>query len=148
MRWSYEKPEPSLVVSDGVTLWLYDAAHAEAQRLPVSGDYLSGAAIQLLLGDGDLLAEFRVTGASCGERGVELELLPRRPTSYEKLRILADPESGDLLETEIVDLLGNVTRVSFSDIQANRDPSHSQFTFEPPAGVRVIELEAPAAGVP
>ncbi|MBW2493890.1 MAG: outer membrane lipoprotein carrier protein LolA, partial [Deltaproteobacteria bacterium] len=24
MRWSYDEPEPSLVVSDGTTLWIYD----------------------------------------------------------------------------------------------------------------------------
>ena len=32
MRWTYEAPEPSLVVSDGVTLWIYDPAFQEAQR--------------------------------------------------------------------------------------------------------------------
>src|SRR5262245_6107074 len=30
MRWSYESPEPSLVVSDGKTLWIYDPAFNEA----------------------------------------------------------------------------------------------------------------------
>ena len=45
MRWAYDDPEPSLVVSDGHWLWIYDPAHQEVQklagrrRLPVgSGD--------------------------------------------------------------------------------------------------------------
>jgi len=148
MRWSYEKPEPSLVVSDGRTLWLYDPGRAEAQRLPVTGEFLSGAAIQFLLGDGDLLAAFEVTSAACGDEGVSLDLVPREPTTYEKLRILADPASGDILETEMADLLGNVTRVGFSRIQANRDPGDATFRFDPPEGVDVIDIEAPPAQRP
>ena len=140
MRWSYEKPDPSLVVSDGTTLWLYDPVRAEAQRLPVSDEYMSGAAIQFLLGDSDLLQEFHLIAANCGARGVSLELRPRRSATYEKLRVVTDPSSGDLLQTEIVDLFGNVTTVAFSDIEANRAPSEEQFRFEPPEGVRGIEL--------
>jgi len=45
MRWVYESPEPSLVVSDGETLWIYDPAAREAQRLPVTQGYLTGAAL-------------------------------------------------------------------------------------------------------
>ena len=36
MRWSYEAPEESLVVSDGRWLWIYDPANREAQRFAVS----------------------------------------------------------------------------------------------------------------
>ncbi len=36
MRWSYEEPEPSLVVSDGETLWIYDLVFREAEKLPVT----------------------------------------------------------------------------------------------------------------
>ena len=35
MRWTYESPEPSLVVSDGATLWIYDPKAREVQKLPL-----------------------------------------------------------------------------------------------------------------
>jgi outer membrane lipoprotein-sorting protein len=41
MRWSYETPEPSLVVSDGRTLWIYDPAAREVQEFPVGAGFLS-----------------------------------------------------------------------------------------------------------
>jgi outer membrane lipoprotein carrier protein len=140
MRWSYETPEPSLVVSDGKTLWIYDPAFREAQRLPADGGFLSGAALQFLLGRGDMEKEFAVRLVSCEAGAVELELTPREPTSYEKLTILADPRSGDVSRTRIYDLLGNVTVVEFSELEVNRDPPADIFRFEPPAGVRVIDL--------
>jgi outer membrane lipoprotein carrier protein len=146
MRWHYEEPEESLVVSDGATLWIYDPAAGEAQKLSVTGEYLSGAAIQFLLGEGDILRDFQVDEQSCGDDEARLRLLPRKPASYETLSLVADPRSGDLRETAIADLLGNVTRVKFQDLKADTAPSDDLFRFEPPAGVEVIELETGGTG--
>lgn len=142
MRWSYEKPEPSLVVSDGVSLWIYDPGLGEAQKLPVGEGYLSGAAVQFLLGEGDMLRDFAVTPVSCAPDSATLELVPRAPASYERLRVVAVPGTGELLQTEITDLLGNVTRIAFRDVETNVGPAASTFVFQAPEGVRVIEVEA------
>ena len=146
MRWSYSEPEESLVVSDGRWLWLYDPLNREAQKLAVGDGYFSGAAIQFLLGEGEILRDFRVTAEACDESQARLVLIPRRPTSYERLRVRADRASGDLLETEIVDLLGNVTRVAFEGIETNLNPAPELFRFVAPPGVAVIELNAPGPG--
>ena len=49
MRWSYTSPEPSLVVSDGSTLWVYDPQAHEVQKLPLGAGHLSAAGVQFLL---------------------------------------------------------------------------------------------------
>lgn len=142
MRWTYESPEPSLVVSDGKQLWIYDPAHREVQRLGVTDAYLSGAAVHFLLGQGQILREFSVRALRCEESAVELELLPRAPASYEKLRVVTDPRTGELQETTVVDLIGNATTVALHDARTNRDPDPALFRFEAPEGVRVIDLDA------
>ncbi len=148
MRWSYEEPEPSLVVSDGETLWIYDPSFGEAQRLPVGEGVLSGAAVQFLLGEGKMRRDFEIALLECAPDRVGLELVPREPASYEKLRVVANPESGDVGRTEVHDLLGNITAVVFSEVQFDRDPPAETFRFDPPEGVSVIDLTAPgeAAG--
>jgi outer membrane lipoprotein carrier protein len=146
MRWHYEEPEESLVVSDGSSLWIYDPAAAEAQKLSVTGEYMSGAAIQFLLGQGDILRDFRVEEQACAEDAARLKLLPRKPASYETLSLVADPRSGDLRETEIADLLGNVTRVKFQDLKVNTSPSPDLFRFVAPEGVEVIEFDTGGRG--
>ena len=70
------------------------------------------------------------------------ERLPRQETTYEKLILRVDPRGGDLRETTVVDLLGNATTVAFRDVETNRDPASDLFRFEPPPGVRVVDLEA------
>jgi outer membrane lipoprotein-sorting protein len=55
-----------------------------------------------------------------------------------------NPQTGDLLKTTVYFVLGNVTEVAFSNIELNVDPAASLFRFDPPADVRVIELDEPA----
>jgi outer membrane lipoprotein carrier protein len=147
MRWTYAEPEPSLVVSDGKQLWIYDPARREAQHLAVTEGYLSGAALSFLLGEGEILREFEVKALECAEAYALLDLVPREPATYERLQARVDPRSGELLETTVVDLLGNATTVALRDLHVNRDPDASIFRFEPPAGVRVMDLGA-GAGAP
>jgi len=142
MHWTYEKPERSVVVSDGKTLWVYDPAHAEVQRMSITGATLSGAGVQFLLGQGDMRREFDVRALACDEDTAELELVPKADATYEKLRVLADRHSGELRRTTVFDLVGNVTEVRFRNVRANQHPPDDLFTFEPPKGVEVIDLDA------
>jgi outer membrane lipoprotein carrier protein len=141
MRFEYEVPEPSLVVSDGKTLWIYDPAAKEVQVLAVAGDFLSAAAIQFLLGEGHLAESFEVTAKSCAPERAELELRPRAESSYERIDVVADPKSGWIRETTVHDLLGNQTHVAFEGIEAGGPVDEARFRFEPPEGVRVLTLE-------
>ena len=152
MRWDYETPEPSLVVTDGETLWIYDPNAKEAQRLTVTEAFLSGAAIQFLLGQGDLQREFEISSSDCVEAEgtaspeapsrVGLKLVPRAPSHYEKLLLSVDRTSGRVYETTVIDLFGNRTHVELLDVEVDRHPQAAAFTFDPPAGVRVIDLSA------
>ncbi len=155
MRWTYTEPEPSLVVSDGQTLWIYSPVLKEAQRLPVTEGYLTGAALQFLLGEGKLLESFKVTSESCpfepnvdkfGKQiprvTVELELEPKQPTSYERLGLTANLATGAVVATRVVDLFGNETVIAFEKIEQNLDPSADTFHFVPGDDVEVIELQS------
>jgi len=141
MRWTYESPEESLLVSDGKTLWFFDPAFGEVQHLPVGEEGLLGvAAAQFLLGRSDLAAEFRIRALSCDNQGAVLELLPRKPASYQRLTLASSYPGGDIAWTEVVDLLGSTTRLDFSDPEFDTGPDPALFGFEPPAGSRVIDL--------
>jgi outer membrane lipoprotein carrier protein len=143
MRWSYEAPEPSLVVSDGKTVWIHDPAAQEAQELALGPEFLSGAAIQFLLGDGRLADEFEVQARGCGSSEVQLLLTPRRDSSYERLELRADAKTGEIRSTVVVDVLGNRTEVELSDLRANTRPADRLFRFEPPEGTRVLTVSPP-----
>ena len=141
MRWTYEEPERSLVVSDGHTLWLFDPAFGEVQKIPAGEGFLTGAAAQFLLGAGDMKRDFAVTAVSCDASEAELELVLREPATYERAFLRVNPSTGEVLSTRIVDLLGNVVRVDFRDLRFNTSPGESEFRFQVPEGVKVIELD-------
>jgi outer membrane lipoprotein carrier protein len=148
MRWTYEEPEPSVVVSDGKTLWIYDPVAKEVQEFPVGEGFLSGTAVQFLLGEGNILEAFEVAAEGCGTAAVRLLLRPRAETSYESLELLVDPESGSVRETAVVDLFGNRTDVIFESVRSNLPVDAAQFRFEAGPGVRVLRAEPPGGGSP
>lgn len=145
MRWTYEKPEPSLVVSDGKTLWIYDPTAREVQEFSVGRGFLSGTAVQFLLGEGRILEAFEVRAERCTGESVRLFLTPREETSYESLELVVSPTSGDVRGTAVVDLFGNRTDVSFESLQLNRSPDPARFRFVAEPGVRVLRANEQAA---
>ncbi|MBT37335.1 MAG: hypothetical protein CL938_08785 [Deltaproteobacteria bacterium] len=143
MRWTYTEPERSLVVSDGEWMWIHEIGSGEAQKLSVAGGALSGAAIPLLLGEADIAGTFSVREEACEATRVRVVLTPLQPAAYERLRVAVDPQTGEILETQVVDLLGNETRVAFTDMRVNTSPDSALFRFDAPEGVEVIELAPP-----
>jgi outer membrane lipoprotein carrier protein len=141
MRWEYEAPEPSLVVSDGKSLWLYDPVAKEAQVLSVEQGFLSAAAIQFLLGEGRLLESFEVKARRCEADRAELELRPRTEAPYERIDLVVDRRTGWIRETTVFDLLGNETHVRFEGIETGDAPDEARFRFEPGPGDRVLIVE-------
>jgi outer membrane lipoprotein carrier protein len=141
MRFEYEAPEPSLVISDGKTLWIYDPTAREVQILPVTEGFLSAAAIQFLLGEGRLQESFEVSARSCAAERAELELRPRAEAPYERIDLAVERGSGWIRETTVVDLLGNRTQIAFEGIETGAAPDAARFRFDPPPGVKVMKLE-------
>ena len=67
-------------------------------------------------------------------------LTPRQPSSsYQSITLFVDAATGETRETEVLDPLGNVSRVRFEEPSYLKLPS-TGFTFIVPAGVRVQEL--------
>lgn len=142
MRWAYREPEESYVISNGAVLWIYDVAARQATRLPVGEEALAGAALQFLLGEGRLVETFRISATQCAEDSIELDLRPVEPSSYERLGLTADPVSGLIAATSIVDLFGNRTQIRFENLTVNQSAPEGSFEFVVPDGVEVVDLGA------
>ncbi len=146
MRWTYAAPDASVVVSDGQTLWIHDVGGGTATRLEVTAGYLSGAALSFLLGDGKILDAFFVRATACRGEIITLDLTPMSDASYERLGLVANTTSGDIVETSVVDLFGNRTQIRFLGIEVNRAPPADFFEFEVPEGVEFIDYAGSPAG--
>jgi outer membrane lipoprotein carrier protein len=140
MSWTYTAPQPSLVVSDGATLWIVDPEAKEVQVLAVNEAFLSGTAIHFLLGEGRIGEAFDVTAVECAEDLAKLRLDPKEAATYEYLELLVSPTSGEVRATHIADLLGNHTHVAFRGFRVNQNPPVENFRYTPGPDERVLRL--------
>jgi outer membrane lipoprotein carrier protein len=138
-RWDYQTPAPQLVVADGEHLWLYDPdlEQVTVRRLD---DGLSSTPAMLLSGDGELEDSFRV-GAAYHEDGVDwVELAPRAEAAdFAGVRVGFD--AGQLVAMELIDALGQITLIQFSELRVNPPLEAGLFSFTPPPGVDVLRDE-------
>jgi outer membrane lipoprotein-sorting protein len=98
------------------------------------------------MGQGDVLETFTVVAERCdadGSEPVELELVPREPATYERMSLRADPRTGLIDSTTIVDLFGNETTIRFSDVVLDSKIPADAFRFAPPEDATVVDLLAP-----
>jgi len=133
LRWIVEQPMPQQVISDGNSLWVYDPDLEQVMVQPFTGDIQSAPA---MLFSGDLQAldsAYLVEQLSAGS----FLLTAEQGTSlFSSVQIDFD----NLLPTSIAltDNLGQVTRISFSELEYNPPLGADLFVFEIPLGVDVI----------
>ena len=135
-RWEYDPPYEQLIVGDGKKIWMYDV---ELEQVTVrdSRGALGETPAALLAGDGKLKDKFSIKVLNTQGKIAWLRLTPKKKdAAFEDIRVGFE---GRILRTmELVDGLGQVTRIRFLDAQENPELTQVSFVFEPPPGVDVI----------
>ena len=141
MRWDYTNPDRVYYISDGDVLWSYQTEDKLVYKIPVKDSELYGS-LKFLFGQGNLKAEFKITLGEVKEDRISLELVPKvKQSNYKKLILHLKKDSHEIVETELVDPLDNVSRVTFSKVSYTTLKKEG-FSFTPPKGVRVEDLQA------
>ena len=142
-RWDYREPV-QLIVSDGTTVWLYDADLAQVTIRPAS-ETLVGTPALLLSGQADVRSEFDVTDGGVDD-GLAWSLLSPKDAQGDFRELRVGIAEGDLRRMVLIDRLGQTTRLDFDRIERNPRLDPEGFRFSPPPGVDVIG-RAPAGGI-
>jgi outer membrane lipoprotein carrier protein len=140
MRWDYEKPAKTFVLS-GDKAYAYDP---EAMTLTIAGiksNELS-AAVTFLWGAGRLEKEFSIARQPCSEcQGVLLELTPLGPEArFQKVKLEVDPKTAQVLRTIVIDPDGSENAIAFSELKINPGVSKEQFKIKTPKDTQVVDL--------
>lgn len=142
MRWDYRTPYQKLI-SDGKTLWYYQP---EEKQVLISDISKMVKEYGFLMGEGDLRRDFKLIqmkeSKSLNENTYILELIPKEPhPALAKLILTVDEKTFYIIQTDILDEAGNVTRTRFSDIKINTNLPSYLFRFTIPPGVEVLRME-------
>jgi outer membrane lipoprotein carrier protein len=143
MRWDYTKPERQTIIANGDTLWIYVPEDRQAIRDHVNQSLGTRAPALFLAGEARLTELFTVVEASTqgpGEGGLhQLKLTPKvGALPYTQVQLGIDPVSYLVRLVRLVDPLGNMTTMWFSDIDTEGAIEPSLFQFQVPPGVDVI----------
>lgn len=140
MRWEFVEPEKQTIVADGKLLWVYQPEHRQVLKAPFRAAFQSAAPISFLFGVGQLKDDFDATLVSSGPPDVlRLRLVPKREHEIGVLVLDVGPQTYDIVAAEVTDPLGNVTRLSFSNLKRDVGLVDAQFTFDVPPGTDVVE---------
>ncbi len=149
MRWDYTTPHQKLI-SDGHTLWFYQPDEKQVLISDVSKALKEKTPLAFLAGEGNLGRDFNLLNlkesVSQKEESYVVELTPKEPlATFSKLILTVDKEAFTVLQADVFDEMGNLTRTRFIDIQTNVGLSNAFFQFTVPPGTEVIKMQEPSA---
>lgn len=132
-RWQVAKPHQQLYISNGKTLWDYDANLMQVIVRPL-GKTLSQTPLKLLSGQAEHLGQqFKVIALSHGQ----YQLIPKQSGALIKT-ITLQFHYGKLSKLSFENATGQVSVIRLSDVQLNSKISSALFQFTIPKGVDVL----------
>ncbi len=150
MRWDYKVPNQKLI-SNGHTLWYYQPEENQVFVSDVAKILRERTPLAFLSGEGEISRDFNVVNfnesVSQKEDYFVLELAPKEPnTVLAKLTLTVDKKTFYVVQADVFDGLGNVTRTRFTEMKTNVGLPNSFFNFTIPPGTEVLKFQdAPAS---
>lgn len=136
-RWQYATPAQQLIVTDGVTLWLYDEDLRQVTVRPAA-EALQGTPAALLAQKKTLTETFSVSDAGEVQGVRQLQLKPKSNDSdFQDVSLWL--KDGTPQRMVFRDTLGGATDITFAKARTNTRLDAALFRFTPPKGVEVID---------
>ncbi|MET0814675.1 MAG: outer membrane lipoprotein chaperone LolA [Pseudoxanthomonas sp.] len=136
-RWEYTKPYPQLIVADGRKVWVYDP---DLQQVTVrdQGSEEQNSPLSALIDPAKLDQQFNVKEAGAADGLQWLVLTPRNEgeASFQSARLGFG--KGGLSRMEVLDAVGQNTRINFRGWKRNPAFAGTTFKYTPGKGVDVV----------
>lgn len=135
-RWDYQEPYEQVILGDGKSLWTYDA-DLEQATVKSLDEVITGTPAMLLSQSRSpkTLFDVQAGGFTNGLQWVVLIPHEKEP-QFDRVRLGFD--KGSLVEMELNDTFGQVTRITFQDVETNRPIEESVFKLRLAPDVDVI----------
>lgn len=142
MKWIYEVPEKQIIVTDGVTLWIYRPEDNQVMT-GKPDSYLADGKGGSLLSDVRLIRKkFDVTYTGKNANGDhELKLIPKEVNgALIKAGLVVSAQTSDIVKIVYENDSQDKTELNFKDLKFNLNPPDSDFEFKIPEGAHKLKL--------
>lgn len=137
-RWVYEEPYSQIIVTDGITLWLYDEDLEQVTIRDIS-ESIDSTPAAIISGQEKINQHYVTVDMGTIEGYEWIELTPRDIDNQYKSVKLGFDNSDNLGMMILYDNLGQITRIDFINPERNKRFGGPLFLFEVPEGVDVID---------
>jgi outer membrane lipoprotein carrier protein len=139
MRWSYSHPAGKVFVLDGKYAWFYSPGDAQVERIRATQLDDLRSPLRFLLGHTQLQKELEGLTVSSGPDGLVLSGVPKGMEKRVERIALGVSADGVIHSMRIDETDGAETAFTFKDSVADAPAPDSEFVFQPPAGVPVVD---------
>jgi outer membrane lipoprotein carrier protein len=133
-RWTYAAPSALVIVADGEKLWIYDVELKEVTVTPFD-DTVGASPAVLLSGDRNVREDFEVVQSYTLDALDWVKLEPRGASDFSSIAI--GFSGNEPRRLELVDGLGQITRIQLDNLVVNPDIADDVFKLDVPPGVDV-----------
>ncbi len=142
MRWTYEKPENQIIITDGQTLWAYRPEEHQVMIGKSPALLGDGKGASFLTDIDQIKKKFNVTLEERTAEYYRLKLIPLRKTpELAVIYILISAKTSDLTEIITYNAYEDETLIKFTDIEFKQHLDGALFTFDIPAGIDVVRFD-------
>jgi outer membrane lipoprotein carrier protein len=145
-RWENSKPEKTLLVYDGKTIWSEQTPPAEfggpvqVARGKVDKKTKSHILLSTLLG-GDIKKNFKVLGERKNGDTLTVDVEPlQNDLNVKAMSLRVNTKDSTLSQVSYKDDIGNLTTLTFTDVNFLKSEKKNLFKYQPPKGAQVTDL--------
>jgi outer membrane lipoprotein carrier protein len=141
MKWTYNSPDPQILISNQKNLWLYTPEDEQATKMPIENVYSSNTPALFLAGQAILTDIFDVVKVLAKNDEFVVVFTPKEVESnLSRLVLRANKNNYQITGATVYDKLDNKTDIKFRTIRTNEEIPESVFNFEVPPGVEVQDF--------
>jgi outer membrane lipoprotein carrier protein len=137
MFWDFAGAQAKQFVTDGHTMWVYNAADKQVIKYDDVGSG-GGTEADALLTSLSKIDEMFTVVMLPDDVGYTLQLAPHQADGHVKMLRLELSPDYVVERVVITDSFDNITDLAFANVKLNVDVPDSKFEFSPPPGVEVV----------
>ena len=143
MRWEYQEPEPQVIVSDGIQLWMYRPEDRQVMVGAAATFFGEGKGAGFLSDIKLIRRDFEITleDIRFGDY-YNLKLIPQKKNwDLARIHLLVSKETFQIFQVYTYNAYDDATRIEFVNLRFDTRLDDDFFTFAIPKGVDVLQLD-------
>ena len=143
MRWEYEKPEKQVIITDGFKLWIYRPADNQLMTGSAPDFFSDGKGASFLSDITFVRKKFNISLVeSKDDFFYELKLKPLEKTQdVTDIRLSVTKKTFTIIRVVTYNSYGDENRIELLNHRFNVNLEDSLFSFDPPPGTDVLQLD-------